>query len=48
MITTRKLGAAGPDITTVGFGAWAVGGPYRFGWGPQDDDESVATIRHAI
>lgn len=48
MITTRKLGSAGPDITTVGFGAWAVGGPYRFGWGPQDDDESVATIRHAI
>jgi aryl-alcohol dehydrogenase-like predicted oxidoreductase len=45
---TRKLGSRGPEITTVGFGAWAVGGPYRFGWGPQDDDESIAAIRHAL
>jgi aryl-alcohol dehydrogenase-like predicted oxidoreductase len=48
MLETRRLGAAGPEITTVGFGAWAVGGPYRFGWGPQDDDESIAAIRHAV
>lgn len=45
---TRRLGAHGPDITTVGFGAWALGGPWKFGWGPQDDDESVEAIRHAI
>jgi aryl-alcohol dehydrogenase-like predicted oxidoreductase len=44
----RQLGAHGPDITTVGFGAWAIGGPWKFGWGPQDDDESVEAIRHAI
>ena len=44
----RKLGANGPDITTVGFGAWAIGGPWRFGWGPVDDDESVSAIRHAV
>jgi aryl-alcohol dehydrogenase-like predicted oxidoreductase len=40
------------EITRVGFGAWAVGGPRRgswaFGWGAQDDDESLQTIRHAI
>jgi aryl-alcohol dehydrogenase-like predicted oxidoreductase len=40
------------EITRVGFGAWAVGGARRgdwaFGWGPQDDDESVQTIRHGI
>jgi aryl-alcohol dehydrogenase-like predicted oxidoreductase len=37
------------EITTVGFGAWAVGGGgWRFGWGEQDDEESVAGIRHAI
>lgn len=44
----RQLGAHGPGITTVGFGAWAIGGPWKFGWGPQDDDESVDAIRHAI
>jgi aryl-alcohol dehydrogenase-like predicted oxidoreductase len=48
MLRTRRLGSHGPEITTVGFGAWAVGGPYRFGWGPQDDDESIAAIRHAV
>ena len=32
----------------MGFGAWAIGGPWRFGWGAVDDDESVAAIRHAV
>jgi aryl-alcohol dehydrogenase-like predicted oxidoreductase len=36
------------DITEVGFGAWAVGGPWVFGWGPQDDDASVAAMHHAV
>ena len=37
------------DITRVGFGAWAAGGGgWAFSWGPQDDDESVAAIRHAV
>ena len=44
----RRLGNRGPDVTTVGFGAWAIGGPWRFGWGAVDDDESVQAIRHAI
>jgi aryl-alcohol dehydrogenase-like predicted oxidoreductase len=47
-VQTRRLGKNGPEITTVGFGSWAAGGSYKFGWGPQDDDESVAAIRHAI
>jgi aryl-alcohol dehydrogenase-like predicted oxidoreductase len=45
---TRKLGSKGPDISTVGFGAWAIGGEWKFGWGPVDDDESVGAIRHAV
>jgi aryl-alcohol dehydrogenase-like predicted oxidoreductase len=49
VLTRRRLGANGPEITRVGFGAWAVGGGgYAFGWGPQDDEASVRTMRHAI
>jgi aryl-alcohol dehydrogenase-like predicted oxidoreductase len=45
----RRLGSSGPEITTVGFGAWAAGGGgWAFAWGPQDDEASVAAIRHAI
>ncbi|HEX3874267.1 MAG TPA: aldo/keto reductase [Solirubrobacteraceae bacterium] len=46
---TKELGSTGLEITRVGFGAWAIGGGgWEFGWGPQDDDESVAAIRHAL
>jgi aryl-alcohol dehydrogenase-like predicted oxidoreductase len=37
------------DITRVGFGAWATGGGgWAFGWGPQDDNESIAAMNHAL
>jgi aryl-alcohol dehydrogenase-like predicted oxidoreductase len=37
------------DVTRVGFGAWAIGGAgWAFAWGSQDDEESVAAIRHAV
>ena len=42
------FGRTGMDITRVGFGAWAVGGSWRWGWGAQDDDDSIAAIRHAV
>jgi aryl-alcohol dehydrogenase-like predicted oxidoreductase len=36
-------------ITRVGFGAWAIGGGgWAFAWGSQDDDESLAAMRHAV
>ena len=45
----RTLGTNGPEITSVGFGAWATGGGgWSFAWGAQDDDESIAAIRHAV
>jgi aryl-alcohol dehydrogenase-like predicted oxidoreductase len=45
----RSLGLSGVPITVTGFGAWALGGgEWAYGWGPQDDDESVRTIRHAL
>ena len=41
----RQLGTSDLQITPIGFGAWAIGGPdYAFGWGAQDDDASVAAI----
>src|SRR5262245_19138546 len=47
-LTTRRLGTTDMEITSVGFGAWAIGGGgWAFGWGPQDDAQSIATIRHA-
>ncbi|MGK5555005.1 aldo/keto reductase, partial [Actinomadura kijaniata] len=48
-LPTRPLGTTGMDITTVGFGSWAVSGSgWRFAWGATDDAESVAAIRHAV
>jgi aryl-alcohol dehydrogenase-like predicted oxidoreductase len=48
-LKTTQLGQTGLEITRVGFGAWAIGGGgWQFGWGPQDDDESVAAIRRAL
>ncbi len=48
-LTTAELGTTGLEITTIGFGAWAIGGGgWEFGWGPQDDDESLAAIQHAL
>jgi aryl-alcohol dehydrogenase-like predicted oxidoreductase len=45
----RPLGSSGLEITTVGFGSWAVGGGgWLFGWGPQDDESSIGAIRRAI
>ena len=48
-LPTRRLGTSDLEITTVGFGAWAAGGGgWSFGWGPQEDDASIAAMRHAI
>lgn len=48
-INKRPLGSSGLEITTVGFGAWAIGGGgWSFGWGPQDDKASERTMRRAI
>jgi len=45
----RPLGTSGLNLTAVGFGAWAAGGGgWSFSWGPQDDQASIAAMRHAI
>ncbi len=46
---TKRLGNSDLDITSLGVGAWAIGGGgWAFGWGPQDDNESIDAIRGAI
>ena len=48
-LATTELGATGLEITRIGFGAWAIGGGgWEFGWGPQDDADSIAAIHHAL
>jgi aryl-alcohol dehydrogenase-like predicted oxidoreductase len=48
-LKTTELGHTGLEITRIGFGAWAIGGgDWEFGWGPQDDEESLAAIGHAL
>lgn len=46
---TRKLGNSDLELTVIGLGTWAQGGAgWKFGWGPQDDAQSIAAIHKAI
>jgi aryl-alcohol dehydrogenase-like predicted oxidoreductase len=45
---TKVLGNSDLSITPIGFGAWAIGGDWEFGWGTQDDGESIAAIHRAL
>ena len=50
---TRTLGRSGIKVSAIGFGCWAIGGPFTArgkpaGWGEVDDAESIAAIHRAI
>lgn len=47
-MASSTLGDSDLKITPVGIGTWAIGGEGAFGWGPQDDAESVAAIRRGV
>ena len=48
-IETKTLGNSDMELTAIGLGAWAIGGgEYAFGWGSQEDKESIAAIQKAI
>lgn len=47
-MNTRKLGSSDLIITSIGFGAWAAGGPWKFGWGEQNDRDSIEAIHRAL
>ncbi|MBE7158602.1 MAG: aldo/keto reductase, partial [Rhodospirillales bacterium] len=49
MSETKRLGASDLEITALGLGAWAIGGGgWEFGWGEQDDNDSIGAIRAAL
>jgi aryl-alcohol dehydrogenase-like predicted oxidoreductase len=47
-MNTRTLGNNGPKLTVIGFGAWAIGGSWEFGWGAVDDKESIKAIHRGL
>lgn len=48
-MNTRQLGKTDLQITPLGLGTWAMGGgDWSFGWGEQDDKESIVTIHRAL
>ncbi|WP_089013257.1 aldo/keto reductase [Micromonospora inositola] len=54
MTMTRTLGRSGIEVSALGMGCWAIGGPLwgdggqPFGWGEVDDDESIRSIHRAL
>ena len=48
-MSTKQLGNSDLFITSIGFGAWAIGGSgWEFAWGAQDDSDSIAAIHQAL
>ena len=54
MTYTRKLGRSGIEVSALGMGCWAIGGPFwsgdgmPLGWGEVDDEESIRAIHRAL
>ncbi|GIH17379.1 aldo/keto reductase [Rugosimonospora africana] len=53
MMSTRILGRSGIEVSALGMGCWAIGGPFwsgdqPLGWGEVDDEESVRAVRRAL
>jgi len=54
----RRLGRSNIEVSAMGLGCWAIGGPWDFleedgskdpdGWGPVDDAESIRAIHYAL
>ena len=52
-VLKRQLGRSGIEISAMGLGCWAIGGPFwrsgtPAGWGEVDDNESIAAIHRGL
>src|SRR5260221_871311 len=52
-MATRTLGRSGIQVSAIGMGCWAIGGPFwrgetPFGWGEVDDNDSTQAIHRAL
>src|SRR5664279_1830544 len=52
-LNSRRLGRSGIEVSPMGMGCWAIGGPFWSGetpqgWGEVDDEESIRAIHAAI
>ena len=47
-VEKRALGNSIFEITRLGLGTWAIGGPWRYGWGQQDDSDSIRAIHKGL
>ncbi len=45
---TTVLGNSDLDITRIGLGTWAIGGSWEWGWGNQEEADSIKTIHAAL
>ncbi len=43
-----QLGKSNLEITKIGLGTWAIGGPWTYGWGPQSEEDSIYAIHEAL
>ncbi len=53
MTFTRKLGRSGIEVSALGMGCWAIGGPFfekgtPLGWGEVDDNVSIRAVQRAM
>jgi aryl-alcohol dehydrogenase-like predicted oxidoreductase len=47
--STHQLGNSDLHLTSIGFGAWAIGGgDWQYAWGPQEDKHSIEAILRAL
>jgi aryl-alcohol dehydrogenase-like predicted oxidoreductase len=48
-VINNQLGNKDIRLSAIGLGTWAIGGgDYKYGWGAQDDKDSIATIHRAL